>query len=340
MASVNNTNRLSKPFYPNSPIIFTLPLGGKICIGWVILQGTVNIAGGTTNGALLGEGGPINLIKRIKVTATPSGGSRYPGGKIVDCTPRSLLRYAIFQRAGGKFVGEQAGSTLGGGAVGTYNIYLSIPIYFADSNLRNEMATALNTDAASATPGGTYASVQVEVDTGDLSSCFTGNDRSATSNFAGLTVQWVDQRIGLAGDTLVRYQEDHVLQIGATNERQLDEAMPQDGAFESWLFLQEQSAALTLSNNLLQRVTLSSPALSLDLWAPDIYQQMLDNGLIDASQNQTGMLFIDFTLGMLANTVPAGGIQMYSQVTNVSGAYLDDVRVMTRRVFSPIPASN
>jgi hypothetical protein len=339
MASVNNQNRLAKPFYTNSPAIFTLPLGGKIIQGWVILTGTVVIAGGTTNGTAIGEGGPVNLIERIKITATPSAGSRYPGGKIVDCTPRSLLRYAIYQRNGGKFVAEQSGSTLGGGAAGTYEIYLAVPIFFADSNLRNEMATALNTDGPGATPGGTYASVQVQVDTADLSACFAGNDRSATSNFTGLTVQWVDCRIGLAGDTLVRYQEDHIMQIGATNWRALDEAMPNDGAFESWLFLQEQSTALTLSNALLEHVVVASPNLNLDLKAPDIYQQMLDNGLIDASQTQTGQLFLDFTLGMLANSVQAGPIQAYYHVINVSGAYLDDLRIMTRRVFSPIPQS-
>lgn len=340
MASVNNKNRYSLPFIPNSPAIFTLPLGGKITQGWVILTGTLTIAGGTTNGTVIGEGGPVNLIKRIKITATPSAGSRYSGGKIVDCTPRSLLRYAITQRNGGKYVAEQSGSVIGNGAVGTYQIYMAVPIFFADSNLRNEMATALNTDGPSATPGGTYQSVQVEVDLGDLSSCFQGNDRSATSTFAGLQVQWEDRRIGLTGDTLVRYHEDHTMQIGASNLRALDPAMPQDGAFESWTIIQEQSAALTLSNALFQRVTLDSPQLSLDLFAPDIYQQMIDNGLIDPSQNQTGLLHIDFTGGMLANTVQAGPIQVYFAVTNVSGAFQDTLRILTRRVFAPVPAKS
>ena len=337
MAATQIKNRKALPFYPNSNIIFDLPLGGKITKGHVILFGTVVVSGGTTNGTLMAEGAPVELIKRIKITATPSGGSRYSGGKIVDCTARSLLRYAIYQRAGGKYVAEQTGSTLGNGAAGTYNIYLSVPIYFADSNLRNEMATALNTDDASTTPGGTYQSVQVQVDTGDLTSCFSGNDRAVV--WSGLQVQWDDTRIGLTGDTLVRYQEDHLMQIGATNERALDPAMPQDGAFESWLFLQEQSAQRTLSNALLQKVTVDSPTLGLELWAPDIYQSMLDDGLIDASQNQTGQLFIDFTQGMLANTVGAPGIQARYKVTNVSGAYLDDIYIMTRRVFAPLPAS-
>jgi hypothetical protein len=338
MASVNNQNRLAKPFYPNAPAIFTLPLGGKIIQGWVILKGTLTVAGGTTSGTAIGEGGPTNLIERIKITATPSAGSRYPGGKIVDSSPRSLLRYAVYQRNGGKFIAEQSGSVIGNGAAGTYQIYEAIPIFFADSNLRNEMATALNTDGPSATPGGTYQSVQVQVDTADLSACFVGNDRSATSSFAGLTIQWVDCRIGLAGDTLVRYQEDHILQIGATNFRALDEAMPMDGAFESWLFLSELSALDVLSNALFEKVTVASPNLNLELYAPDIYQQMLDNGLIDASQVQTGQLFLDFTLGMLANSVAAGPIQAYYHVINVSGAYLDDIRIFTRRVFSPQPA--
>ena len=53
------------------------------------------------------------------------------------------MRYAITQH-NGKLILEQNGSALGNGANGTYNIYLSIPIYFADSTLRNAISTALN----------------------------------------------------------------------------------------------------------------------------------------------------------------------------------------------------
>lgn len=333
MAFGDKKNRLTTPFIPNGKQIFTLPMGGKILNGKVVLSGQLTIAGGTTNGAAIGEGGPINLIKRIIVYANPAPGSRYPGGKIVDCNARTLLRYAMLQH-NGKFIGEQSGSTIGNGAVGVYNIYLSIPIYFAAATLRNQVATALNTDP------GTYASVQVEVDMGDLSSCFAGNDRSATSTFATLNVQWVDDRVGLTGDTNVLFQEDHTFLIAATQQRAFDQAMPQDGAFLDWLILQEQSASLTLADTLLARVQVDGNPISYDKYLQDIRQQMYDDEWLDPSQSGAGVAFIDWTDGGLGNTVLAASLQTRFQVTNVSGANLDDLLISTRRVFAPVKASS
>src|SRR6185312_15195757 len=96
--NLNAQNRQSKPFIPNSKVIFTLPLGGKIRAGIVSLAGSVVVSGGTTSGTVNGEGGPANLIQRIYVRATPGAASRYPGGDIVDMTPRALLRQAVTQR--------------------------------------------------------------------------------------------------------------------------------------------------------------------------------------------------------------------------------------------------
>jgi hypothetical protein len=332
VASLNAKNRLVKPFVPNSKLIFTLPLGGKIRRGTVILAGNVNVTAGTTSGTAYGEGGPVNLIQRVIVTATPAGGSRYPGGKIVDVGPRSLLRHAITQRSG-KFIADLGGSALSAGAVANSAVYLPIPLYFADSAQKNTLATALNTDP------GVYASVQVEVDTGSLASCFTGNDR--TVDYSGLTVQWVDDRVAVAGDTAVLYQESHSMLIAATNKRALDEAMPQDGSFMSWQILGEQSAQKTLSDALLNRVVVSGPTLDFDKYALDLREADFADEWYDPSLTATGCYFIDFTDGAVqANTVPAGSLQLYFDVNNVSGANLDDLDIFTRRIFQPAPASS
>ena len=326
MAFGDKKNRLTTPFVPNSKLIFTLPLGGKILEGKVILTGQIVVAAGTANGTPLGEGGPINLVKRVIVYANPAAGSRYAGGKVVDCSPRSLLRYAATQH-NGKFIAEQSGSVLGSGANGTYNIYLSIPIYFADSALRNNVQTALNTDP------GVYTSVQVEVDTGDLTTCFTGNNGVVT--WSGLQVQWADNRVGLAGDTNTLFHEDHWFLIAASQQRAFDQAMPQDGAFLSWLILAEQSAEYTLSDALLQRVQVDGSPISFDKYAQDIRQGMLDDEWLDPSQTGTGMYFIDWTDSSLGNSVLASSLQTRFQVANVSGANLDDLLISTRRVFAP-----
>jgi len=332
VSNLNAQNRLQQPFIANSKRVFTLPLGGKIRRGIVALVGQIVVSGGTTSGTAYGEGGPANLIQRIYVKATPAGGSRYPGGNIVDAGPRSLLRNAIVQR-NGKFIGDLGGSTLGAGAAGTYTIYLPIPIYFADAAQKNSLVTALNTDP------GTYASVQVEVDTGSLASCFTGNDRVV--DYSGLTMQWIDERVGIPGDTSVIYQESHIVLIAATNKRMLDEAMPQDGSFLSWQICAEEGAAKTLADGLLNRVVTKGPTLDFDKYTNDIKEAMFSDEWVDPAQSVVGFHFIDFTDGAVQyNSVAAGTLQTYFDVTNVSGANDDDLDIFTRRVWQPLPPSN
>lgn len=333
MPPFSQKNIYTKPFLANSKVIFDVPLGGKIRRMNIVIQGNVTLSGGTANGTVSGEGAPANLVSRIYVNAIPANGSRYPGGQIVNCKTRSLLRYAVAQRQG-KFVADLGGSTLGGGANGTYAVYMSIPIYFADGSLNGAqgVATALNTDP------GTYSSVQVEVDTANVAACLTGNN--ATVDYSGLTVQYVEDRVQASGDTLVQYQEDHLMLIAATQERALDPAMPQDGSFTSMLILGEQSSALTLSDLLFQRLTITGPTIDFDKYAQDIRQSMIDDEWLDPSTTATGMYFADFTDGTLANSVAAGQLLTQFKVNNVSGANLDDLLIYTRRVFAPLPAKS
>ncbi|SRR5579883_685012 len=327
MKNSDKRNRFTQQFNAISKNIFTLPLSGKILQGWVLLTGQIVISGGTTNGTATGDGGPVNLIRRIIVNAIPAANSRYPGGKIVDCSPRALLRYAIFQH-NGKYFDALAGSGLGSGAAGTYNVYLAIPIYWADANLRRQVSTALNADPTA------YQTIQVEVDTGTSTDCFAGNDR--TWNFSGLQVQWIDERENFGGDTLVRFQEDHIFLIPAANKRALDNAMPLDGSFESILYLAEQNTSQTLADTILNRVQMAGSTLDYDLYANDIRQNMFDDEWLDPSQSAAGHFFIDFTDGLVGGSVPAGDLQIQLDLNNPSGSNLDQLRVYTRRLFSPV----
>lgn len=326
MKNSDKQNRLTRTFVPNSRIYLTLPpIGGKILSGQLVITGSVTLAGGTVNGTVVGEGGPINLIKRLKVMANPAGGSRYPGGRIVDATPRGLLRFATFMRDG-RFIGELFGQNLGNGANGTYQVYLSIPIYFADPTKRRQVETALNADPSA------YELIQVEVDTGDITSCFSGNNANVTYD---LQVQWLDDRENFSGDTIVLFQEDHVRQIPASNTRMLDEAMPRDGGFLDWTILSEQSTNYTLSDSLFNKLTLDGPAITYEKYSDDILAQMLFDGWLNPAQSGTGVRYIDFTDGLLTGAVDAATLQAQFDVTNVSGANEDDLLIFTRRAFYP-----
>jgi len=337
MAFEDNRNRLQLPFVPDNQMNFTIQPGGKILRGTLVLAGQIVVTGGAA-GTPVGEGGPINLIQRVKIFATAASGSRYLGGTIVDCTPRSLLRYAATQHSG-KFIGDQLGSSLGNGAPGTYNFYTSIPIYFADATLRNNLSTALNADLVDANGIPIFSSLQVEVTTGDLTSCFAGN--TAAVNWSGLTVQWRDDRMLLAGDTNLLYQEEHYVLIAAAQQRLVDPALPTSGAFTNWLIMAEAAgSAYTLSDAILQRLVAAGGTFNYDNYALDIRQDMLDNGFIDPSQNATGQYFIDWTKGTPYNANPAPGIQTQYQVANPSGSNLDQLRIFTRRFYPPVPASS
>ena len=330
--NLNIRNQRQKPFAPNARIPLGVDLGGKVRRGCVILQGNVVVSGGSTSGTAVGDGDATGLIKHIYLRCIPEGGSRYQGGNLVDCDVRDLMKNAVWQRSGKAF-GSLRGGTLGSGAAATYAVYASIPIYFADATQKNSVTTSLNTDP------GVYSDIQIEVLTGDLTSVFSGNDR--TVDWSGLQVQWKDDRAAIAGDTLELYQENHILQIAATNKRLVDESMPKDGSFLSWQFMSQLNggAAATLSDALLNKLVIKGPTIDLDLFADDIRQAMLDDEWLDPSQDGVGLHLIDFTDGVLqANTVPANTFGSYLDVNSVSGASLDWVSVMTRRVFAPAPA--
>jgi hypothetical protein len=128
--------------------------------------------------------------------------------------------------------------------------------------------------------------------------------------------------------------------IGAAQKRMLDNAMPQDGTFDSWLIMQEQSAQLTLAQTILNRVTVTGPTILYDKYLPDIQQQMLDDEWVDPAQSFAGLGFIDWTDGVLANAISASQLQTQFDVNNPSGSNLDDLLIYTRRVYSPLPASS
>jgi hypothetical protein len=327
MKFTDRQNRIEKEFLKNSRLTMTLPLGGKIQQGKVVLKGSVTIANGNANGTLVGEGGPINLIKRVIVRANPAPGSRYLGGKVVDCTPRSLLRYAMLQR--GKFLGDLGASALGSGAAGTYDVYLSIPIYFQDTNFRRASATSLNADPAA------YQSIQVELETGDLTSCFTGNDRDL--DVSGLKVHWVDDRQDLAGDSFVLFQEDHTTLIPGAQKRFQDGSMPSDGAFLQWLIMTETNAPTvqTLADTILEKVELNGQKTDYMFFPEDLRQKMYDDAWVDVDQTLTGIYLADFCDGLISNFEPASTLISKFDVKAPSGANLDGLHIYTRRLFAP-----
>jgi len=335
MAYEDTMQRAEFPFTPGVPVVFNLNPGACIVEGKVQIEATVTISGGTTSGTQIGDG-IVNLVRRIRVLANKAapnanGASRYPDGALVNCSPQTLLRYATIEHQG-KYVAEQSGSNLGNGAAGVYNIFLSIPIYFGDSVLLNNVQTALNMNPTDSQGRPIYSAVQVQVElAAALSELFSGNDREMV--VAGM-VRWDDTRLALSTDTIPLKQEDHYALIMAAYEEFVDAAMPNDGAFESWLILAQQgSPGLQLSDGLINRLKLQGSQLNYKRNWQAMRQAMIDDGWYDPAQTMTGQFFIDWTHGLLANSNAAAALQHQFSVNNPSGAGLDRLRIYTRRVF-------
>ena len=333
MKNSDRQNRASKPFVKNGPVIFDISGGGKILRGWVALIGNVNITAVVAGGVKIGAGGPVRLIDTIEIDANPLD-PRYAGGKILDKVhPESLLEFATTRRR--FYVADQLGANLGGNAavVANYLVATYIPVYFADPRRVRPIETALNGDA--------YESIQLRVNCAAVENCFNG--ANVTVDYSGLTVQWIDDRENVTGDTLTLFQENHDFIIPAANKRALDLAMPKDGKFLDWLLFGLNTTNETLADTILNQLVINGDSLDFSKYAEDMRQQMFDdewwspdNGNpANPAASATGRYFVDFTDKKLGGVIDARYVGFYFDVSNPGGANQDTLRFFTRRILPP-----
>ncbi len=321
------------------PNVFNLNPKLNITRMWVTIDATVTITDVTSAGTPIGDAAIANmaasrLIKKIQVLASPGPGSRYPNGPLVDCTPRSLLRFAMTQR-NGKLVGDLLNNgSLGNGANGVYPIFFEFPIYFATEGNMAGYTTALNMNQVDSTGKPVYSAVQVKVDIASaITDIFSGSNGNLA--IAGM-LRYGDQRLDLsATDTIPLKQEDHIALIRGEQQQFPDQLLPLDGAFTQWLIMAEQNQpGYALSDALIERLEIQDTYLNFKKKWQEIRQAMIDDGFFDPSQTLTGLSFIDFLHTYLANSNAAAGMQALYSVLNPSGSGLDQLRVYTRRIFA------
>lgn len=329
MKNSDRQNRATKAFVQNGPVIFDISGGGKILRGWIRLHGTLNITAVGAAGTKIGAGGPVRLIKRIRVDLNALD-PRYASGRCVDIYPESLLQFAV-PRNRGAYQGDQLGTTFGGAgaAIGNYTVETWIPIYWADPLLKRSVETSLNGDA--------YESIQVRIDCADLSNVFAGENTTLdAAGYNNLQIDWVDDRENFAGDTITVFQEDHDFQIPAANKRALDLAMPKDGGFLEWNLLALNTTNETYSDAILNKLRINGDSLDFEKYSPDIRQQMFNDGGWSPLQTATGRYRIDFTDHLIGGNIAAALLSFYFDVNNPGGANQDTLRFVTRRVFPPV----
>jgi hypothetical protein len=315
-----------------SPII-KMPLGGKILESRLIITGQITLAGGAA-GAVIGEGLPAELFRRIQLYGVPLD-PRYRGGNglpLLDCSVRSLLNYAITQR--GKKINELMGITCGNGAAGVYDIFMCVPIFWANANMKRNNGTALNSDA--------YSSLQLKLDLVSSNSdvaarCIEGY--AGTVDFSQLQLIYEDDRAFVTGDTFCLVQEDHDLFVPNAQPQLVDQGLPIDGTLLEMLIQAESefTTTRTLADTILNKVRITADQLDYEKRWQEIRQQMFDDEWYDASQNAAGQFFIDFANGSFANGLNLATLSHYYNVENPSGSMDDVLRIYTRRAYAPLP---
>lgn len=335
MKFFENKSAPSQYFQKNTTMEISIPLNGKIDVGYVVLDGDVTIADPAlpavpAAGTLKGLPGPAGLIKEVRVDANPAPGSRYPGGPVVKMSPIALLYQAILQQT--KFINDLFGQTFtpAAGAMGdpgVYAVHTEIPIFFTDFNKRRGMLTQLNGDPRA------YDYIALQIDTGDLSTIMVGTNRSIDTT--ALKVSWRDERYNLPGDRIVLFQEDHRQLIAAAQTDLKAEGLRKEGAYLDWMLLTEVGASQILADTLLNKLTINSSARDIVAKWEEIRAKMFRDGWYDASQDAVGQFFIDLCLGDPALAVPATDIKAEIDTNMVSAANVDALRFITKRILFP-----
>lgn len=325
MKKHDNRNRLTKEFGAgNGKVVFTLPLGGYMMEGKVVLRGVVKVVNAGAAGAPIGEN-PAGLISRVIMEAVPRDGSPYIGGKMKNLSPRSILRNRVYDK--GQFVGDQktpAGLT---GAAGDFPIYLELPLRFALPTLKKPVDTSLNCNE--------YKSIQVIIETGGKNTLFSGNE--GAFDFSGLFLDWIDRREDMAGDTHILYEEDTYVQLQGNNQRFIVESLPGGGNYLDMLIIAQAGATEALSDAIVQKVAIDGSVTQYEKTGDDIKSDGLE--FIDKDQAQTGLYFLPFSPdGLLYGANPVASphdLGMVLDVKNPSGAGNDSLLIRTRRVYWP-----
>lgn len=286
-----------------------------------IARGTLVISGGTASGTVTGEN-PGNLFAQtLKLNATPAAGSGYPGGQLVNCSPRTLLQRRIFDR------GFYQGDTALTGAAGTFTVNLNIPVQFALPRLVRPFDTALRLDA--------YADLQLEITNGGRDRQWTGNDR--VFDYSGMVWDIIEYREFAPGTpTMVLYQDDKIIPINQANARfPIFDQLQQPEAFLDLLF-QAETTNQALSDAIINKVEIlagSEQFIELDEDHVKDDQLAFVSSAAQAAA-MTGLYYVPISPKLLAGA--QGGI---SAVLDVSKPGTDQLRLGTRRIARPAKAA-
>lgn len=233
-----------------TPLIHKIPTRNGVLLlrSNFVLSGSLIISAGTTSGTVLGEN-PGNLALQSLRVQGFNINANYPGGVLVNLTPRTLLRRKIFDHPEKRFIPDQVQGIAGlTGAAGTFVLNYPVTKYWAIPWLARPIDAALDT--------GMYGQILCTLTNGARDLQFTGSDR--TYNYAGVfwDISHKFQKLSGngSGPMVVVYDDDRPINlVGANNRLQINSVLPPDGSCLDLCFLSEttnQTLADTIVNKI------------------------------------------------------------------------------------------
>ncbi len=225
---------------------------GVLCLrSDFVFSGPLIVSGGSANGTSLGEN-PGNLaLQTLKIQGFQLD-PNYPGGTLVNLSPRTLQRRRTFDGQGRRLIVDPQNPTGLTGAAGTFNLSYPFVKYWALDWMKRNIDTALDT--------GMYSLLLATLTQGSRDRQFSGNDR--TFNYGGVfwEIAHKFQRYdgNGTGPIAVVYDDDHPRNISGANSRlELNNEFPPDGAYID-LFWMAETTNQALADTIINRITLKS----------------------------------------------------------------------------------
>lgn len=312
------------PYAENAPFYFDLACG-KQAPGQLLkridvhLSGTITFAAGTTSGTSTGEN-PGGFISRIEVDADPKAGGAYKGGKVVNLTPRAIIRHRIFDE-GSLLFDLLLGSTGVAGAATSYVMDTVLPIYFSNPLNANPDDTALRLDQ--------FDNVRVSITTATIVTVLVGNDRTIT--LSGVYMDIVEYR-EFAPDfwpVATLYQDSRLVNItgGANAEFGIDSQLPEGDAYLSILLIANTTSA-ALSDAIINKVTLYTGSEQFRLLYENHIKGEQESYIRDQAAVRTGLYFLPIADGgRIANAM-----LNVTAKCDISNPGTDAITVVSRRI--------
>jgi hypothetical protein len=311
------------------PHRFIIEAGVALSKILVCLRGAIVISGGTSSGTSQGEN-PGGFMQNIQIDATAKKAG-YPGGKLKNVVPRSLVRRRIFD-SGFLQPDQLLGASGVSGAAATFNPNMPFQLRFSLPYLVRPLETALRLD--------NYSQIMMKITNGSKANQ-VGAAMDRTMDYTGLFWDIIEFRefIGDYQPPVVLYEDDTVIPIAQTNARtNLDPYLSHSEAFLDVVWIAETSGpAYALTDGIINEIFVKSGSEQFLDFLKDHCKAEQQEYLTDFATVPTGLLYTPFAKDLGNDlTLLSGAVPDIGATLDITKLATDQLTVSSRRI-APVP---